>query len=79
MKFHENSSRVKKVRQTHGLRFFLSDTADELLQVFGHFVGQGGALVVEVRSPTEDLVQLEENARCAAMVVVEVLLDAWRP
>lgn len=52
---------------------------DELLQISRHVLGQMVGVIVVMRRPSEDLVQLEENAGSAAVIVVVVLLNARCP
>lgn len=52
---------------------------DELLQVPWHVVWQIIGVIVVMRDPSVDLVQLKEDAGRTSVVVVIVFLNAWRP
>lgn len=60
----------------HGVLFLLLDGLDVVLEFGGHVAGQGARVVVEVRNPSVDLVQLQEYAGGALVVVVLVLQRA---
>lgn len=60
----------------HGVLFLVVDGLDVLLEVLGHVSGQVGGVVEEFRDPTVDLVQLQEYAGSALVVVVVVLQGA---
>lgn len=60
----------------HGVLFLLLDGLDVVLEFGGHVAGQGARVVVKVRNPSVDLVQLQEYAGGALVVVVLVLQRA---
>lgn len=62
--------------RVHGVLFLLLDGLDVVLELGRHVVGQGARIVVKVRNPSVDLVQLQEYAGGALVVVVLVLQGA---
>lgn len=74
---HEKFKRFN--RQTHGKWLTDAGVADEVLKILWHGMWQAGTLIVVMRNPSEDFVQLKENARCASVVVVVIFLDTRSP
>lgn len=66
----------KDVIASYGVLLLVVDGLDVLLEVLGHVSGQVGGVVEEFRDPSVDLVQLQEYARSALVVVVVVLQGA---
>lgn len=60
----------------HGVLFLLLDSLDVVLEFGGHVAGQLGRFVEEFRDPSVDLVELQEYAGGALVVVVLVLQRA---
>lgn len=60
----------------HGVRFLITDSLDVVLQFGWHVVGQAVRVVEKVRDPSVDLVELQEYAGGALVVVVLVLQRA---
>lgn len=61
----------------HGMMLLLVHVLDVFLEFLGHFAWQVGGVVVKLRHPSVDLVQLQEYAGGALVVVVVVLQGAW--
>lgn len=66
-------------RATHSKLIFTGSLVDEFLEIPRHVRRQPAGVVVVMRGPSEDLVQLEENTGRAFVVVVVVLLNARSP
>lgn len=60
----------------HGMLLLIVDVLDVVLEILGHVGWQVGRVVEEFRDPSVDLVQLQEYARRALVVVVVVLQGA---
>lgn len=72
--------KFKSVNQsTHGKWLTDAGVADEVLKILWHGMWQAATFIVVMRNPSEDFVQLKENARCASVVVVVIFLNTWSP
>lgn len=56
-----------------------SCAVDKLFQISRHIVRQMFCVIVEMWTPSKDLVELKENARRTTVVVVKVFLNARSP
>lgn len=61
----------------HGMLFPTLNGLDVFLEILGHIGWQLGGIVVALRNPSVDSVQLQEYTRGALVVVVVVLQGAW--
>lgn len=61
----------------YGMLFPFVDGLDVFLEILGHVAWQLGGVVVAIRNPSVDSVQLQEYTRGALVVVVVVLQGAW--
>lgn len=67
----------KRLSHAYGMLFPFVNVLDVFLEILGHVVWQFGGIVVAVRNPSVDSVQLQEYTRGALVVVVVVLQGAW--